>query len=27
MVKSSIREAVPEVHGALIHMEPYEGGA
>ena len=27
MVKSSIREAVPEVHGALIHMEPYDGGA
>jgi cation diffusion facilitator family transporter len=26
MVKSSIREAVPEVHGALIHMEPFEGG-
>ncbi|HTK43229.1 MAG TPA: cation diffusion facilitator family transporter [Gemmatimonadales bacterium] len=29
MVKSAIREAVPEVTGALIHMEPYEadGGA
>jgi cation diffusion facilitator family transporter len=26
MVKSAIRSAVPEVHGALIHMEPYEGG-
>ena len=25
MVKSPIREAVPEVHGALIHMEPFEG--
>ncbi|HET8623890.1 MAG TPA: cation diffusion facilitator family transporter [Gemmatimonadales bacterium] len=25
-VKSAIRSAVPEVHGALIHMEPYEGG-
>ena len=25
MVKSAIRTAVPEVHGALIHMEPYEG--
>ncbi|MGH7630939.1 MAG: cation diffusion facilitator family transporter [Gemmatimonadales bacterium] len=25
MVKSAIRSAVPEVHGALIHMEPYEG--
>ncbi len=24
MVKSAIREAVPEVTGALIHMEPYE---
>jgi cation diffusion facilitator family transporter len=24
MVKSAIREAVPEVAGALIHMEPYE---
>jgi cation diffusion facilitator family transporter len=26
MVKSAIRTAVPEVHGALIHMEPFEGG-
>jgi len=26
MVKSAIRQAVPEVAGALIHMEPYEGG-
>lgn len=26
MVKSAIRSAVPEVHGALIHMEPYEAG-
>ncbi len=25
MVKSAIRSAVPEVYGALIHMEPYEG--
>ncbi|HEU5170239.1 MAG TPA: cation diffusion facilitator family transporter [Gemmatimonadales bacterium] len=25
MVKSAIRAAVPEVYGALIHMEPYEG--
>jgi cation diffusion facilitator family transporter len=25
MVKSAIRQAVPEVAGALIHMEPYEG--
>jgi cation diffusion facilitator family transporter len=25
MVKSAIRDAVPEVSGALIHMEPYEG--
>ncbi len=25
MVKSAIREAVPEVSGALIHMEPFEG--
>jgi cation diffusion facilitator family transporter len=25
MVKSAIRNAVPEVSGALIHMEPYEG--
>jgi cation diffusion facilitator family transporter len=25
MVKSAIRSAVPEVHGALIHMEPFEG--
>jgi hypothetical protein len=24
MVKSAIRQAVPEVAGALIHMEPYE---
>jgi cation diffusion facilitator family transporter len=24
MVKSAIRQAVPEVEGALIHMEPYE---
>ena len=24
MVKSAIRQAVPEVSGALIHMEPYE---
>ncbi|HEU4588548.1 MAG TPA: cation diffusion facilitator family transporter [Gemmatimonadales bacterium] len=27
MVKSAIRAAVPEVSGALIHMEPYDGGA
>ena len=26
MVKSAIRQAVPEVAGALIHMEPYERG-
>jgi cation diffusion facilitator family transporter len=26
MVKSAIRQAVPEVAGALIHMEPYESG-
>lgn len=26
MVKSAIRAAVPEVAGALIHMEPYEAG-
>ncbi len=26
-VKSAIRAAVPEVQGALIHMEPYEPGA
>jgi cation diffusion facilitator family transporter len=26
-VKSAIREAEPRVLGALIHMEPYEGGA
>lgn len=26
MVKSAIRQAVPEVAGALIHMEPYETG-
>jgi cation diffusion facilitator family transporter len=25
MVKSAIRQAVPEVAGALIHMEPYNG--
>jgi len=25
MVKSAIRQAVPEVAGALIHMEPFEG--
>jgi cation diffusion facilitator family transporter len=25
MVKSAIRAAVPEVSGALIHMEPYDG--
>ncbi|HEX5385853.1 MAG TPA: cation diffusion facilitator family transporter [Gemmatimonadales bacterium] len=25
MVKSAIRDAVPEVSGALIHMEPFEG--
>ncbi len=25
MVKSAIRQAVPEVAGALIHMEPYDG--
>jgi len=25
MVKSAIRREVPEVSGALIHMEPYEG--
>jgi cation diffusion facilitator family transporter len=25
-VKSAIRDAVPEVQGALIHMEPFEGG-
>jgi cation diffusion facilitator family transporter len=24
MTKSAIRSAVPEVHGVLIHMEPYE---
>jgi hypothetical protein len=24
-VKSAIRDAVPVVSGALIHMEPYEG--
>lgn len=27
MVKSAIRQAVPEVTGALVHMEPYEGRA
>lgn len=27
MVKSAIRSAVPEVHGALIHMEPFEDEA
>jgi cation diffusion facilitator family transporter len=27
MVKSAIRLAVPEVHGVLIHMEPFEDGA
>lgn len=27
MVKSAIRQAVPEVAGALIHMEPYEGNS
>ena len=27
MVKSAIRIAVPEVHGVLIHMEPFEDGA
>jgi cation diffusion facilitator family transporter len=27
MVKSAIRSAVPEVYGALIHMEPFEGDA
>ncbi len=27
MVKSAIRQAVPEVTGALVHMEPYEGTA
>lgn len=26
MVKSAIRQALPEVAGALIHMEPYESG-
>jgi cation diffusion facilitator family transporter len=26
MVKSAIRQAVPEVAGALIHMEPYDSG-
>jgi divalent metal cation (Fe/Co/Zn/Cd) transporter len=25
IVKSAIRRAVPEVAGALIHMEPFEG--
>ena len=27
MVKSAIRQAVPEVAGALIHMEPYDNSA
>jgi len=27
MVKSAIRQAVPEVAGALIHMEPFEGNS
>jgi divalent metal cation (Fe/Co/Zn/Cd) transporter len=25
MVKTAIRREVPEVAGALIHMEPFEG--